>query len=45
MQRALASAIGFPSRPISASRMLGFVTPPDVRSNFIIRLLVPSHRG
>src|SRR6185369_17575916 len=39
MQSALDSAIGLPSRSMSASRMLGFVTPPDVRSNFIIPLL------
>jgi hypothetical protein len=31
MQRALESAIGLPSKPTSASRMLGLVTPPDVR--------------
>jgi hypothetical protein len=31
---AMASAVGFPSRSTSASRMLGFVTPPDVRRSF-----------
>jgi hypothetical protein len=31
MHRALESAIGLPSRSTNASRMLGFVTPPDVR--------------
>ncbi|MBK8032187.1 MAG: hypothetical protein IPK17_22455 [Chloroflexi bacterium] len=41
MQSALESAIGLPSRSISASRMLGFVMPPDVSSNFIIPLLIP----
>src|SRR4051794_6798267 len=39
MQSALDSAIGLPSRPMSASWMLGFVTPPDVSSNLIIPLL------
>ena len=34
MQRALESAIGLPSRSTSASRMLVFVTPPDVRRSF-----------
>src|SRR5689334_1650607 len=40
MQRALHSAIGLPSRSMSALRMLGFVTPPEVRRYFIIPLLV-----
>jgi hypothetical protein len=31
MHRALESAIGLPSNSTSASRMLGFLTPPDVR--------------
>jgi hypothetical protein len=31
MQRAVESAIGLPSSSTSASRMLGFVTPPEVR--------------
>src|SRR4051812_6954108 len=35
MQRALESAIGLPNRPTKASRMLGFVTPPDVSSSFM----------
>jgi hypothetical protein len=39
MQSALDSAIGLPSRSTSAVWMLGFVTPPDVSSNFIIPLL------
>jgi len=39
MQSAVDSAIGLPSKSMSASRMLGFVTPPDVSSNFIIPLL------
>ena len=39
MQSAVDSAIGLPSRSTSASRMLGFVTPPDVSRNFIIPLL------
>ena len=30
MHRALDSAIGLPSRSTNASRMLAFVTPPDV---------------
>src|SRR3954451_9547138 len=34
MQRAVESAIGLPSRSTSASRMLAFVTPPDVRRSF-----------
>src|SRR3954453_3139305 len=34
MHRALESAMGLPNRPINASRMLRFVTPPDVRSSF-----------
>src|SRR3954447_14217979 len=34
MQRALDSSIGFPSRSTRASRMLVFVTPPDVRRSF-----------
>jgi hypothetical protein len=34
MQRALESAIGLPSRSASASRMLVFETPPDVRRSF-----------
>ena len=36
MHRALESAIGLPSSSTSASRMLGFVTPPDVRRSFKI---------
>src|SRR4051794_26018118 len=38
MQSALASAIGLPSRSMSAARMLGVVTPPDGSNNFIIPL-------
>src|SRR5215207_5474997 len=34
MHRAVESAIGLPSRSTSASRMLAFVTPPDVSSSF-----------
>src|SRR6476661_7744101 len=34
MHRALDSSIGFPSRSTSASRMLVFVTPPDVSRSF-----------
>ena len=34
MQRALESAIALPSRSTNASRMLGFVTPPEVRRSF-----------
>ena len=34
MHRALHSAIGLPSRSTSASWMLAFVTPPDVRRSF-----------
>ncbi len=34
MQRAVDSSIGLPSRSTSASRMLVFVTPPDVRRSF-----------
>jgi hypothetical protein len=36
MHRALDSAIGLPSRPASASRMLVFVTPPDVRRSLTL---------
>ncbi|AGL18015.1 hypothetical protein L083_4505 [Actinoplanes sp. N902-109] len=35
MHRALHSAIGLPSSPVSASRMLAFVTPPEVSRNLI----------
>ncbi len=35
MQRALDSAIGLPSRSTSASWMLAFLMPADVRSNFM----------
>jgi hypothetical protein len=34
MMRALDSAIGFPSRPTSASSMLGLLIPEEVRSSF-----------
>jgi hypothetical protein len=34
MHSALESSIGLPSRSTSASRMLVFVTPPDVRRSF-----------
>src|SRR5262249_27475334 len=34
--RALDSAIGFPRRPTSASSMLGFLMPPEVRRNFML---------
>ncbi|GAA2757621.1 hypothetical protein GCM10009872_29810 [Actinopolymorpha rutila] len=34
MHRALESAIGLPSKSTRASRMLVFVTPPDVRRSF-----------
>src|SRR3954454_20070938 len=34
MHRTLDSSIGFPSRSTRASRMLVFVTPPDVRRSF-----------
>jgi hypothetical protein len=36
MQSAVESAIGLPSRPTSASRMLAFVTPPDVRRSLTL---------
>jgi hypothetical protein len=36
MHRALESAIGLPSRPTSASRMVVFVTPPDVRRSLTL---------
>ncbi len=36
MQRALDSAIGLPSRPTSASWMLVFLMPADVRRSFIV---------
>ena len=39
MQRALASAIGLPRRPTSASWMLAFLMPADVSSNFMMPLL------
>src|SRR5579875_1429650 len=35
MQRAFDSAIGLPSRVVSASWMLGFLTPAEVRRSFI----------
>ena len=35
-QRALHSANGLPSRPTIASRRLGFLIPPDVRSSFMM---------
>jgi hypothetical protein len=41
MQRALESAIGLSRRPTSASWMLLFLIPADVRSNFIVAL--PRH--
>src|SRR3954453_14269734 len=39
MQRALASAIGLPRRPTSASWMLGLLMPADVRRSFMLPLL------
>ena len=36
MQRALDSAIGLPSRSISAPRMLAFLMPADVRRSLIL---------
>src|SRR5205809_8147625 len=36
MQRALDSLIGLPSRSTSASRMLAFLMPADVRRSFIL---------
>lgn len=39
MQRARHSAIGLPSRPSSAARILAFFTPADVSSNFTKTLL------
>ena len=36
MQSALHSAMGLPSRSISASWMLGLLNPPEVRSSFIV---------
>jgi len=38
MQRALDSAIGLPSRSTSASRMLVFMMPAEVRRNFMLPL-------
>src|SRR5215471_853835 len=38
MQRALDSAIGLPSRPVSASWMLVFLIPADVRRSFTVAL-------
>src|SRR6266498_1403743 len=35
MMRALDSAIGFPSRPTSASSMLGLLMPEEVRRSFM----------
>ena len=35
MQSAADSEIGLPNMPTSASRMLVFLTPPEVRSSFI----------
>ena len=40
MQRALDAAIGLPSRSTSASWMLVFLMPAEVRSNFMLPLLV-----
>src|SRR5207253_1364073 len=40
MQRALDSAIGLPSRPTSASWMLVFLMPAEVRRSFIMPFLV-----
>jgi hypothetical protein len=48
MQSALDSAMGLPSRPISAFSMLGFVTPPDVSSSFTVppaAIVVPNVGG
>jgi hypothetical protein len=36
MQRALDSAIGLPRRSTSASRMLAFLMPADVRRNLTL---------
>jgi hypothetical protein len=36
MQRAAESPIGLPRRPTSAWRMLGFVTPADVRRSLML---------
>jgi hypothetical protein len=36
MHRAEESAIGLPNKSTNASRMLGFVTPPDVSRSFKI---------
>jgi len=40
MQRALDSAIGLPKRPTSASRMLVFLTPAEVRRSFMMPFLL-----
>src|SRR6476646_9300343 len=40
MQRALDSAIGFRKRPISASWMLAFLMPAEVRRYFIVPFLI-----
>ena len=45
MQRALDSAIGLPSRSTSALWMLVFLMPADVRSNFMMPLLVTAIRA
>ena len=42
MQRALDSAIGLPSRSTSASWMLGFLMPADVRRSRMMPLLLAS---
>ena len=44
MQRALDSAIGLPRRSTSASWMLGFLMPADVRRSFTARSTV-AHSG
>jgi hypothetical protein len=36
MQRALDSAIGLPKRPTSASRMLAFLMPAEVRRSLVL---------
>jgi hypothetical protein len=47
MKWALDSAIGLPSKSTSAARMLAFLMPADVRSNFMLPLLMitSNHAG
>ena len=45
MHRALESAMGLPRRPTSASWMLAFLTPAEVRSSFMMPFASLAHRA